>query len=160
MDAPVRMDTGRGRRISGVLPPAFEGTFDTQRAPSRVLPVTTEERIAAMEATLNQLFDFTKKSHDRMDKFGDKLEIVARLEERWQSLDQRVIVMSSSFESELSRRNRIDENLFDRVRSIENQTGVNTNRSNTFEKYLIPLVTASVTATLTYFAVILVNQVQ
>lgn len=158
MDPQIRMDPITSGCFSRVLPPSFAGSDDPQCEAGGILSVTPEERLAAMEATLNQLFEFTKKSHDRMDRFNDKLEVVARLEERWQSLDQRVVVMNSSIESELSRRNRIDENVFDRVRILENQTGVNTNRTNKIDQYAVPLLSTAFGAALTYLTIQFLGQ--
>jgi len=112
--------------------------------------VTPEERLAAIEASLHQLFVYIKESTDRVNNIGEKLEIVARLEERYHSVDHRVNVLSTTLEMELARRTRIDENLFDRVRIIENQSGLNTQAYGLMVRIAIPTFTTLIGALVTY----------
>ena len=95
--------------------------------------MTPDERLASIEAQLKHLVEASGKANERMDRTNDRLEAVARLEERWQSLDQRVGVLTVSFERELQRRSRIDDNMFDRVRILENATSMNSHGRGLWE---------------------------
>ena len=132
MDPSISMDPGTSRSASRMLPPTRKRTFDSQSESSGDLLVNTDERLAAMAATLDQLCEYTRQNQARMDRFSEKLETVARLE------------------AELARRNRIDENLFDRVRMIENQTGLNSHGRDVTERLIIPIVASLLGAGLTY----------
>lgn len=112
--------------------------------------MTADERLAAIEVTLQQLLNCTSQTSDRMDRVSERLEVVARLEERWKALDQRVGVLSSAFESELSRRTNLDEAIFERVRNIENQSGVNSYRRDFLDKLSVPVLSGLGGAGLSY----------
>lgn len=114
---------------------------------------SVDERLAAIEVNLNQLLACTSQTSDRMNSIIDRLEIVARLEERYKSLDARVAVLSKAHENEMSRRTSIDEVIFERVRAVENSTGIQDYRGGLSERLLIPVITAIVTGLLTFGAV-------
>jgi len=144
------MDHRRGGCSIGLLPPTGSEASGTQYPEGGVVSVTPEERLAAIEASLQQLFVYIKESTDRVNNIGEKLEIVARLEERYHSVDHRVNVLSTTLEMELARRTRIDENLFDRVRIIENQSGLNTQAYGLMVRIAIPAFTTLIGALVTY----------
>lgn len=96
--------------------------------------MNAEERLAKIETHLEALIKSQHEQGARMDRTNERLEVVARLEERWQSLDQRMGVLTQSFERELQRRARIDDSLFDRVRKLETSSGMNSHGRTIVER--------------------------
>ena len=102
--------------------------------------MNADERLASIEVQLASLCKCVHQQGQRMDRIGDKLEVVARLEERWQSLDHRLGVLTQAFERELARRGKIDDNLFDRVRVLESSTGMNSHGRDMAERVAVILL--------------------
>lgn len=102
--------------------------------------MNADERQATLEVQMAQLTKAMNTMAERMDRMNERLEIVARLEERWQSLDQRLGVLTQSFERELQRRSRIDDNLFDRVRVLESGSNMNSHGREMAERVALVIL--------------------
>ena len=96
--------------------------------------MNADERLAKIEVQLASLVKGQQEQGARMDRTNDRLEIVARLEERWTSMDQRMGILTRSFERELQRRAEIDDSMFTRVRELENSSGMNSHGRDMVER--------------------------
>lgn len=96
--------------------------------------MNADERLAKIEVQLASLMKGQQEQGARMDRTNERLEIVARLEERWSSMDQRMGILTRSFERELQRRAEIDDSMFTRVRELENSSGMNSHGRSMIER--------------------------
>lgn len=102
--------------------------------------MNADERLAKIETQLTSLVKSQQEQGARLDRTNERLEVVARLEERWQSLDQRMGVLTQSFERELARRSKIDDNLFDRVRKLESGGAMNSHGREMAERVALVIL--------------------
>ena len=104
------------------------------------MPVTPDERLASIEVQLASLCKCVHQQGERMERVASRLEVIARLEERWQHLDKQLGVLTRSFESELARRSKIDDNLFDRVRKLESGGAMNSHGREMAERVALFMI--------------------
>ena len=106
------------------------------------MPVTPDERLAKIEQSLDHVCSCIARTNDSLSAITTRLEAVARLEERYISMDGRIATMQSNEERRLVREEKVRDIIFDRLRTLEGDSSLNSHGRDMTERAAIPLATA------------------
>lgn len=101
-----------------------------------------DERMARIEQQLEQIADCLSRTTQTVATITARMESVARLEERYVSMDNRIESMQVNEERRLNREEKVRDIIFDRIRNLENSSGLNSHGRDMIERYMIPLAAA------------------
>ena len=140
----LRVVNDTSRSTGRLLPRVSGAAVDPQRACAAGLPVMAAEgeRLARVEGKLEAYDAMFNKMADALEGIKSSLATLVSLEERHQALDRRHEELRLDYKRMLDQSSRVDA----RIRSLENDTGLNSHIAGVWEKLAIPITTSIISS--------------